>query len=109
MQVSRKHSEDVVGRLWQGFGPRGSVPGLIRPDLSTGRKTESSAASHFSWGLGAVLVMALVSLGYSQGSSDTALNAVRSSDRIERAANGKPGPQISPAEHMRRAGVYMAT
>src|ERR1051326_2590485 len=108
MQVSRKHSEDVVGRLGQGFGPRGSVPDLIRHDLSTGRKPESSAPSHYSWVLGTFLVMALVSCCYPKGSGDAALIAVRSSARIERAANGKPGPQISPAEHMRRAGVYMA-
>src|SRR3989442_5977437 len=55
-----------------------------------------------------VLAIGLTSVIYSQGSSDTVLNAVRSSDRTERAANGKLAPQITAAEHMRRATVYMA-
>jgi len=54
------------------------------------------------------LAIGLASVVYSQGSGDTALNAVRSSDRAERAANGKLAPQITAAEHMRRATVYMA-
>src|SRR3989475_9731457 len=55
-----------------------------------------------------ILAVGLTSVVCSQGSSDTALNAVRSSDRVERAANGKLAPQITAAEHMRRASVYMA-
>ncbi|PYS66115.1 MAG: hypothetical protein DMF74_02030, partial [Acidobacteria bacterium] len=55
-----------------------------------------------------ILAVGLTSVVYSQGSSDTVLNAVRSSDRTERAANGKLAPQITAAEHMRRATVYMA-
>ena len=45
---------------------------------------------------------------YSQGASDAALNAVRSSDRADRTANGKLAQGITAAEHMRRASVYMA-
>src|SRR6266581_807020 len=55
-----------------------------------------------------ILPIGLAAIAYSQGSSDTVLNAVRSSDRTERAANGKLAPQITAAEHMRRATVYMA-
>ncbi len=55
-----------------------------------------------------ILAIGLASVVYSQGSGDRALNAVRSSDRAERAANGKLAPQITAAEHMRRATVYMA-
>ncbi len=51
--------------------------------------------------------LALVSLAYSQGATDAALNAVRTSDRTNRAANGKLASDITAAEHMRRAGVYM--
>ena len=54
------------------------------------------------------LAIDLTSVVYSQGSGDTVLNAVRLSDRVERAANGKLAPQITAAEHMRRATVYMA-
>jgi soluble lytic murein transglycosylase-like protein len=46
-------------------------------------------------------------LGYAQSASDAALNSVRSSDRAERSADGKFGPQVTAAEHMRRAGIYM--
>ena len=55
-----------------------------------------------------ILPIGLTAIAYSQGSSDTALNAVRNSDRAERAANGKLVPQITAAEHMRRANIYMA-
>src|ERR1700752_2509432 len=41
-----------------------------------------------------------------QSTSDASLNAVRASDQLDRAAKSKP--QISAAEHMRRAGIYMA-
>jgi soluble lytic murein transglycosylase-like protein/TolA-binding protein len=60
------------------------------------------------WGLfSIVLVLACACLAYPQGGSDASLNAVRASDRAERAANGKLG-QLPPAEHMRRAGIYLA-
>src|SRR5437588_7397444 len=55
-----------------------------------------------------ILAICLTSVVHSQGSSDTVLNAVRSSDRARRAANGKLAPQITAAEHMRRATIYMA-
>ena len=54
------------------------------------------------------LALAFVSLAYSQGTTDASLNAVRISDRADRSANGKLLPQISAAEHMRRAGIYLA-
>src|SRR5207237_5951017 len=54
-----------------------------------------------------ILAIGLASAVYPQGSSDTVLNAVRSSDRAERAANGKFAPRITAAEHMRRASIYM--
>lgn len=58
--------------------------------------------------LGFCLALVLVSLAYAQGASDATLNAVRISDRTDRAANGKLAPDIIAAEHMRRGGVYMA-
>jgi soluble lytic murein transglycosylase-like protein len=58
--------------------------------------------------LGLCLTLTLASLVYSQGATDATLNAVRTSDRTDRAANGKLAPDITAAEHMRRAGVYMA-
>ena len=54
-----------------------------------------------------VISFSFASLSYSQGASDAALNAIRSSDRAARAANGSLG-QATAAEHMRRAGIYMA-
>jgi soluble lytic murein transglycosylase len=58
--------------------------------------------------LGPCLALAVVSSAYSQGATDATLNAVRASDRTDRAANGKLAPDITAVEHMRRAGVYMA-
>src|SRR5215813_13980578 len=43
-----------------------------------------------------------------QSTSDASLNAVRASDQIDRAGKSKVVTQITAAEHMRRAGVYMA-
>jgi soluble lytic murein transglycosylase-like protein len=57
---------------------------------------------------GLCLVLALVPLAYSQSATDASLNAVRISDRADRAANGTFPPQITAAEHMRRAGIYLA-
>jgi soluble lytic murein transglycosylase-like protein len=57
---------------------------------------------------GFCLALAFVSFAYSQGTGDASLNAVRTSDRTDRSANGKLSPQITPAEHLRRAGIYLA-
>jgi soluble lytic murein transglycosylase len=54
------------------------------------------------------LIFCCASLAHAQGASDANLNAVRASDRADRSAKGKLAPQITAAEHMRRAGVYMA-
>ena len=53
------------------------------------------------------LVLALASSVYSQSASDAALRAVRSSDRADRTANGGLA-KMTAAEHMRRAGIYLA-
>jgi soluble lytic murein transglycosylase-like protein len=58
--------------------------------------------------LGLSLALAFASLTYSQGATDATLNAVRASDRTDRSANGKLAADITAAEHMRRAGIYMA-
>lgn len=68
-----------------------------------GRLKQSFLSKLFCSGL----LLACASLGYSQSASDASLNAVRSSDRAERSKDGKLG-QITPAEHMRRAGIYLA-
>ncbi len=83
-----------------------------------GRKTANfrhSVAQHFFAFECAVLLLTLSCIfvaftlpAYSQGATDATLNAVRTSDRTGRAANGKLAPEITAAEHMRRAGVYMA-
>lgn len=46
--------------------------------------------------------------GYSQTATDASLNAVRMSDRTARAKDGRFQPEITAAEHMRRAGIYMS-
>lgn len=56
---------------------------------------------------GCCLGLALVPFVYSQGASDQALEAVRISDRADRGANGKLASDITAAEHMRRAGIYL--
>src|SRR5438046_1099961 len=43
-----------------------------------------------------------------QSTSDAALSAVRASDQMDRAGKSKSLTQVSAAEHMRRAGIYMA-
>src|SRR5215471_17946774 len=48
----------------------------------------------------------IVSTTRAQSATDASLNSVRTSDRADRAA--KNPPQLSAAEHMRRAAVYMA-
>jgi len=52
---------------------------------------------------GAIII---VSITWAQSATDASLNSVRMSDRADRAA--KNPPQLSAAEHMRRAAVYMA-
>src|SRR5216684_4978882 len=52
------------------------------------------------------LILAIASLGYSQG-GDAALSAVRQSDRADRAQKSKQITLLSPAEHARRAGIYL--
>lgn len=42
-----------------------------------------------------------------QSATDASLNAVRASDRVNRSKSGKFQPEITAAEHMRRAMVYM--
>jgi len=56
---------------------------------------------------GLCLVLALVSLASAQSATDAALNAVRINDRTGRSSDGKLAPDITAAEHMRRAGIYM--
>src|SRR5260370_9344896 len=55
-----------------------------------------------------LIAVVFTSPARSQSATDASLSAVRASDRTDRAANGKLLPQITAAEHMRRAGVYMA-
>lgn len=64
--------------------------------------------SYFQKMAGLCLVLVFVSLSFSQSATDASLNAVRISDRSDRSANGKFSPLITAAEHMRRAGVYLA-
>jgi len=45
---------------------------------------------------------------FAQSTTDASLNAVRISDQSARAKNGKFQPEITAAEHMRRAAIYMA-
>src|SRR5260370_1820576 len=52
------------------------------------------------------LILAIASLGYSQG-GDAVLSAVRESDRADRAQKSKQITQLSAAEHARRAGIYL--
>ena len=52
------------------------------------------------------LFLAIASLAYAQG-GDAALNAIRTSDRADRAQKSKQINQLPAAEHARRAGIYM--
>src|SRR6185369_8878745 len=45
---------------------------------------------------------------HGQSTSDASLSAVRSSDRLDKAPNGKFRVEVTAAEHMRRAAVYHA-
>jgi len=71
-------------------------------------RTEQSFYCRLQILFGLCLVLALVPLAYSQSATDASLNAVRISDRADRTANGTFPPQITAAEHMRRAGIYLA-
>lgn len=53
-----------------------------------------------------LIISILVLPGYPQGTGDAALSAIRMSDRTERAA--KSVSQVTSAEHLRRAGIYLA-
>lgn len=53
------------------------------------------------------LMIVCASLASAQSASDASLNAVRASDRADRAAKGGFA-QVTPAEHMRRAAIYLA-
>ncbi len=52
------------------------------------------------------LFLAIASLACAQG-GDAALNAIRTSDRADRAQKSKQINQLPAAEHARRAGIYM--
>jgi len=67
------------------------------------RPKQSFCSKLFCFGL----VLVCASLASAQSASDASLNAVRASDRADRAANPKL-TQVMPAEHMRRAGIYLA-
>jgi soluble lytic murein transglycosylase-like protein/TolA-binding protein len=62
----------------------------------------------FAIAFGLALVAACAQFSYAQSATDASLNAVRVSDQTSRAKNGKFQPDITAAEHMRRAGIYMA-
>jgi soluble lytic murein transglycosylase-like protein len=70
-------------------------------------RPEQSLDSYFQKLFALFLVLAFVPLTYSQKAADVSLDAVRSSDRADRSANGKLAPQITAAEHMRRAAIYL--
>lgn len=72
--------------------------GVLRPKAHQRR-------AHLFIGLCLAILPATV---YAQSTSDASLNAVRASDRMDRDANGKILTQITAAEHMRRAGIYLA-
>ncbi len=71
-------------------------------------RPDQSSYLYFQKLVGLCLVLAFGSLAFSQSATDASLNAVRVSDRADRGANGKFSPQITAAEHMRRAGIYLA-
>ena len=68
---------------------------------------KQSLYSHFRKLSRFCLALAFVSVSYSQSATDASLNAVRISDRADRSANGKLATEITAAEHMRRAGIYL--
>ena len=54
------------------------------------------------------LGLSLSSLAQAQSATDTALNAVRNSDRAEKNSKNKSGAPLPAAENVRRATIYMA-
>lgn len=54
------------------------------------------------------LIASTGACAHGQTTSDASLNAVRASDRLDKNPNGKFRPEITAAEHMRRASVYHA-
>ncbi len=72
------------------------------------RRAKQSLPSFLHSLFGFCLALTLVSFAYSQGATDATLNAVRTSDSIDRSRSGKLAPDITATEHMRRASVYMA-
>ncbi|HKP36638.1 MAG TPA: transglycosylase SLT domain-containing protein [Pyrinomonadaceae bacterium] len=58
--------------------------------------------------LATLVLLSLLSVptAYAQGTGDAALSAIRFSDRTDRL--GKDAGQVSSAEHLRRAGIYLA-
>jgi len=56
--------------------------------------------------IASVALLALASNVPAQSTGDAALNAIRSSDRIDRAS--KSNDPLTPTEHLRRAGIYLA-
>jgi soluble lytic murein transglycosylase-like protein len=53
-----------------------------------------------------IVLVALAATAVAQSTSDAALSAIRSSDRADRASKSKVA--LPPAEHLRRAGIYLA-
>ena len=51
-------------------------------------------------------IAVLAAIAPAQSTGDAALSAIRSSDRAERASKSKVA--LPPAEHLRRAGIYLA-
>ena len=52
-----------------------------------------------------VIILTVAGSAHAQGKSDAALSAIRTSDRNDRLA--KDNGQVSSAEHLRRAGIYL--
>jgi soluble lytic murein transglycosylase len=70
-------------------------------------RLKQSVPSYFQKLLALSVLVGCVSIAAAQSTSDASLNAVRTSDRAERSANGKYPAKITAAEHMRRAGIYL--
>src|ERR1041385_6563264 len=74
--------------------------------LKLSKTQRQSRLLNFAWML-IVAICAATSVGVrAQSATDASLNAVRASDRIDRAKNGKFQPEITAAENMGHATVY---
>lgn len=62
----------------------------------------------FALAAGCCLVFGFATRAFPQSASDASLNAVRMSDQTDRGKDGKFQANVTAAEHMRRAGIYMA-